>query len=240
MRVLVTRIRSASEKTAKTLREHGHDPVLLPMFTLVDTGDPIPNELFGGYVFTSGNALEILDRRGWFPSESDCVAYCVGDETAQSAKSFGFSKVLSADGNAQDLARLIESDLTDKPVKLLYLAGVKRSFDLQGTLERLGIMIDQTEVYRIEQVHPKAETKQVALDQLGSGAVFFYSHNTAKDVCDEIFEGYESPGSENLVAVAISTKTADAVLKYPWQAVYVADRPTERSMVEKLKEVSLA
>ena len=62
MRVLVTRIQSAAEKTAEVLLDSGHEPVLLPIFELVDTAELIPEIPYDGYVFTSGNAVEIGER----------------------------------------------------------------------------------------------------------------------------------------------------------------------------------
>ena len=162
LRVLVTRIQKAAEKTARALHESDHEPVLLPLFELVDTANPAPVGSYDGYVFTSGNAIEILKLRGWTTPDTNCVAYCVGDETALAAKTLGFSSVSSANGNAQDLANLIGERLHCKPAKLLYFAGIRRSSDLSAALNNPSITLDLAEIYKIERVFPNRESKRSA------------------------------------------------------------------------------
>ncbi|MEM9279281.1 MAG: uroporphyrinogen-III synthase, partial [Pseudomonadota bacterium] len=83
MRVLITRHKVDAAKTAESLKEQGHEPVLLPLFEVADTGNADPSTDFDGYIFTSGNAVSVLDGRGWRCSGNNAVAFCVGNKTAE-------------------------------------------------------------------------------------------------------------------------------------------------------------
>ncbi|MEM9278334.1 MAG: uroporphyrinogen-III synthase, partial [Pseudomonadota bacterium] len=124
--------------------------------------------------------------------------------------------------------------------KLLYPAGVERTFDFSSAFLGTKIDVEIAELYEIRNLIPSDLEVEKALEQLGKGAIFFYSHNTAKHVCKTLFKHSCRERVEGLSAIAISSKTAEPVLKYPWQDVYVADEPTEQSMVSKLHQVSLA
>ena len=56
----------------------------------------------------------------------------------------------------------------------------------------------------------------------------------------EPFDEAELHERKKMIAVVISPKTRDVVLKYPWQDVYVADEPNEQAMIGKISQISLA
>ncbi|MEM7214621.1 MAG: uroporphyrinogen-III synthase [Pseudomonadota bacterium] len=237
MRVLVTRTELAADRTADALRSAGYDPVVLPLTELKDTGAKMPDQTYDGYLFTSGNALEVLSRRGWICPDTGSVAYCVGDQTAAEAKKRGFVDIRSAGGNAQDLVELIKKDRDSETRSLLYPTAVDRSLDFNKALSEFGVCVEVTEIYENRPVFPSTETVFGALQETGAGSVFFYSRKSATHACEILSETSGVHGLGDLSAICISAKTAEPVLMYPWQAVYVAEEPTEQSMVSKLNQI---
>ncbi|MGI9350470.1 MAG: uroporphyrinogen-III synthase [Rhizobiaceae bacterium] len=238
MHILITRAEPAASRTAMALHDLGYRPFVFPLSEVVDTGHEMPVSNFDGYVFTSSNAVRILKSRGWNCGEREIVAYCVGDRTADAANSLGFSQTVSSGGNAENLAELIRMEGEKRPLRLAYPAGVQRSFDIEGVLAGSAVEVETVEIYEVKSIIPPPSEIEKLFSKLGSGIVLLYSHNTAKHVCDVLFGRAGRKLAHRFSVIAISTKTAEAVLKYPWQDVYVADEPTEQSMVMKLNQLS--
>ncbi len=240
MRVLVTRAEPAATRTADLLRSQGYNSVCMRMFRVVDTGASLAPGAYDSFVFTSTNTVRILSSRNWAAPGVSSTAYCVGRRTAEAAGSLGFSTVISVDGTAEDLAQRLKSDFGTIGVRMLYVAGEQRSYDLEGAVAGTGIMLSTSEIYRIVAIKPPFEAVNEVFSEPEAVVVLLYSHKTAKHVCETIFTESYNAAIGPLSAVAISAKTADAVLKYPFQQVYVADEPDEQSMMSKLSEISLA
>lgn len=239
-KILITRAEPAASRTADELSEAGFTPIKLPLFEVVDTGTEFNNEAGDACIFTSANAVEVLKLRDWRPDEKSSRAYCVGEQTAAAAQDLGFSEVISSQGTARDLAYVIVASESGLSRPLLYFAGETRAFDMSLALRQYSIDLQMVEIYRIENVYPSKDNLLRLLEKLSLGFVFLYSHNTAKHVCETLFDGDSSARPNFLSAVTISAKSAQAVLKYPWRQVYVSDEPSEQSMIRKLSEISLA
>jgi uroporphyrinogen-III synthase len=80
----------------------------------------------------------------------------VGAQTAAVAREAGFTKVVSADGDAADLRDLVANGVKKRIFRkrdtLLYLAGEDISRDLAGELAARGLHVVTQTVYRMAQV----------------------------------------------------------------------------------------
>src|ERR1700760_4471186 len=132
MAVLVTRPHPDNEATARALRERGFAVVLAPVMRFEQV--PLPDDLdtdFDGVIATSANAVRAAETRA-----SALLAlplFAVGAHTADEARRVGFTKVISADGDAATLRERVRKDF-ETPGKLLYLAGADLSRDLEAEL----------------------------------------------------------------------------------------------------------
>lgn len=152
MRVLITRAEPAASRTAALIEKSGHEAVKLPLFEVQDTNIEIPKGNFSGYIFTSGNAISILEKRGWKPENPDAPVFCVGEKTAQSAKKLGFSKISYAQGGASKLMpQIIETNLVS-PKNILYFTTPDRSFDVSGYLADYEIDVKNLDIYQALEV----------------------------------------------------------------------------------------
>jgi uroporphyrinogen-III synthase len=155
MRLLVTRPEPDGARTAAALRARGHDVMLAPLLTV----EPEPEADLGpgpwdGVLITSANAVRALAAHPRKGELLDLPLFAVGRRSADAARAAGFAEVVSADGDAGDLARLMMArDRTSQvPVHvrlpLLYLAGGDRAGDLGGALAAHGIATRTVVLYR--------------------------------------------------------------------------------------------
>src|SRR3954465_6435869 len=124
MKLLVTRPEPDNQRTAAALRAMGHDVMLAPMLRIeavpgADLGAPP----WAAILLTSANgARAVADH----PRRSELIALpvlAVGRSSADAARAAGFADVASADGGADDLARLAARCFSGARQPLLYLAG---------------------------------------------------------------------------------------------------------------------
>lgn len=237
---MITRAEPAASRSVARLKDAGFEPLVMPLFKVRDTLASIPEKHHDAFIFTSANAIRVLTARDWRCENVEATAYCVGKRTAEAARVLGFGNVISADGNAGELAQMILKNYSNHPINALYFAGRERSFDMQEAFAGSLVQLEMVEVYEIEAVVPEKAQINRMIEELNSGTVFLYSHKTAKHVCETLFGSVQFDKEHLLNALAISPKTAEAVLKYPWQDVYVADEASEQSMIEKAVKLSLA
>lgn len=147
MRLLITRPEPDATRTARALRERGHDVLVAPVL-ITQTIDAEIKKSYAGVLMTSANAARALlgHRRG---SElTRLPVFTVGVRSAEAAREAGFAQVQSADGGLPDLVDLITTRFAGQSVPLLYLAGEDRAGDLAGDLAARGIGVDTVVVYR--------------------------------------------------------------------------------------------
>jgi uroporphyrinogen-III synthase len=178
MRLLVTRPQDAALRTAAKLRGLGHDVMVTPVLRIDFIPDPeLGRGPFGAVVLTSANAVEALAQHRRLPELQSLTAYAVGRRTMVAAQSAGFAAT-SADGNQQDLARLIvEGGPTILP--LLYIAGEDRTGDLGAALAAQGRTVHTIVAYRAVPVPELAGDAARALAAGRIDGVLHYSRRSA-------------------------------------------------------------
>jgi uroporphyrinogen-III synthase len=146
MRVLVTRPRPDGERTAATLRGRGYHVLVAPLMQV----KPIAAELAGEWsavIISSANAVRALDAKQ-IVLLSKLPLFGVGQRSADAAREAGFTNVRSANGDADDLIRLVAASHADKAATYLYLAGQDRAADVESELARRGIKARTVIVYK--------------------------------------------------------------------------------------------
>ena len=93
MRLLVTRPADQAEQTAQKLRALGHWPIVAPVLEVAPTGAPLPEGAFDIVLATSVQALA-----GFSPTSEHLALplACVGEKTANAARTAGFSVLHAA------------------------------------------------------------------------------------------------------------------------------------------------
>ena len=151
MRLLVTRPAPDGERTAAALRARGHSVMLAPLLSIEpESAVDLGTGPWGGVLITSANAARAIAAHRRKGELLSLPLFAVGRRSAEAAREAEFADVVSADGDAAALARLVAAR-HDKPevrLPLLYLAGEDRAADLAGALAAQGIATQTVVVYR--------------------------------------------------------------------------------------------
>jgi uroporphyrinogen-III synthase len=179
VRLLLTRPVPDAERTAAALRARGHSVVMAPLLQV----QPIANAEIGAgpwaaVLATSANAAHAISQHREHKLLVGIRAFAVGERSAEAMRAAGFASVASADGNVNDLTRVVAAHL-NAPVRLLYLSGDERSGDLAGALRAKGFEVETVEIYRAVAAE---QLPQPAADALASGldGVLHYSRRSAE------------------------------------------------------------
>ncbi len=149
MRVLLTRPEPEAQRTAAALRARGHAVVVAPLLRIEILSDAeLGDGPWAAILVTSANAVRAIAAHRRRRDLLGIPAFTVGRHSAQAMRDAGFSNVVSADGNANDLANLVVARLKPAPAPLLYLAGEERSGDLAGMLRARNFAVHTVLVYR--------------------------------------------------------------------------------------------
>jgi uroporphyrinogen-III synthase len=229
MRVVVTRPQADSERTAAALEALGHEVLVAPLMRV----EPVAVDLAGTWsaiVITSANALQAI------PATADGAktlpVFAVGDRSAEAARRAGFAEVSSANGDINDLVRLVATRGAGAKAPLLYLAGEDRSGDLVAQLAAHGIDAEMKVVYRVvAEVFPPVLA--AALESGDVDAVLHFSRRSA-----ELFvEGARSAGvagpAEDVRHLCLSSQIAEPLAGA--SRIAVAARPEEAVLVALLR-----
>jgi uroporphyrinogen-III synthase len=149
VRLLVTRPEPEGGWTAALLRARGHDVWLVPLLRI----EPATDAVFGagpwaGVVFTSANAVRAAAAHRRFGELAGLPAYAVGARTREAAIAAGFAETVSAEGDVDDLARLIAAKAGDAGLPFIYFAGNDRAGDLAAVVAKAGRTVETVVAYR--------------------------------------------------------------------------------------------
>lgn len=180
MRLLVTRPEPEGGRTAALLRSRGHEVRHVPLLRI----EPMADAVFGagpwaGVVFTSANAVRAVAAHHRFAELAGLPAYAVGARTREAAIAVGFAGTVSAEGDVDDLVRLIAADAGEACLPLVYFAGHDRAGDLAAALRKAGRSVETVVVYRAATVGDFDADVRSAIAGGGIDGVLHYSARTA-------------------------------------------------------------
>jgi uroporphyrinogen-III synthase len=221
VKILVTRPEPGASATAERLQSMGHEAVLAPCLAITLIPPRLP-EHAAALIVTSGQAVPALPE-----SLHHVPAFCVGDVTAGKMRAAGFARVESANGDANDLFRLITA--RHLPGTHILVAGEGNGMRLLGQLREAGIRMLRRKVYAARPIRRLPADASLALAEGEIAAALFYSAETAR-----AFVRMKPPGTDRIAAFALSRKVAAALGGLPWSAIHVALAPTEADMMALL------
>ena len=238
MAILVTRPHPDNEATAAALRGMGHEVLLAPMlrFEAVASG----GDLDAGYhavIVTSANALRAVDLAGH--SLLALPLFAVGEHTAEAARTAGFSRVLSAGGDARALRDHLRARVKAKEMKksarLIYLAGADLSRDLASELGEDGFDVTTRMTYRMVALATLPRESLEAFATNAIAAVLHYSARSAR----AFVEAVQSAGIEisalSVPQCCISASVAAILREAGATRVQAAASPDENALFEALE-----
>lgn len=229
MRLVLTRPRDDSERSAVALRARGHDVLVAPLMR-VETINANIRAHWGAVIITSANAAIALAEHPARAALIKLPLYAVGQRSADAARAAGFTNVTSAGGDLRDLLRTITAARPDAKAPLLYLAGEDRAGDLIGDLEVHGIAAELAVVYRAVTA-PFPPDLIAALKAGEVDGVLHFSRRSA----DNYLEGAKKAGiaaqALEVRHFCLSAQVAEPLAAAGVASIELARRPDEADLI---------
>lgn len=156
--VWITRARPGAEATAAKVAALGFTSIIDPLLEVAPIAASIDLGGVSALAFTSANGVQAFS--GLTDARSPPV-FAVGRATASAAREAGFAQVSSADGDVEDLARLI-SEVSPGPI--LWAGAREPAGDLVAALNQAGVAARGVAVYETIERAP-SEATLALLDQ---------------------------------------------------------------------------
>lgn len=142
-RIWITRTLPSAEKSAEAWTLAGFEPVVAPLLAVKPVKPEIAIPDGAELIITSAQAIRHCGASG-----DDRRVYTVGSATAQIARDHGFTNVVSADGDWEDLLSVIMP--TDNP--LVHVSGQVVRGHLVQRLKARGFQVSRVIVYETQAV----------------------------------------------------------------------------------------
>jgi uroporphyrinogen-III synthase len=230
MRLLVTRPSPDGERTATELRARGHQVLLAPLLRIEAIADAdIGSGPWAAILLTSANGARAIRKHKRCAELLALPVLAVGRASAEAARDASFSDVVSADGDAGDLARLAAARFAGTGQPLLHLAGEDRARDLAGDLGSRGVAVQTAVIYRAVtalRLPAEAETR------LRAGAVDGVLHFSPRSA-DSYLSCTRDLMDRALAPVhfCISERAAAPLRRAGAADIRIADRPNEAALL---------
>lgn len=226
MRLLITRPEPDNARTAEALRATGHEVVLAPLLHIETvSGADLGAPPWAAILLTSANGARALAGH---PRRGELMALpvlAVGRNSAEVARAAGFAHVTSADGAAEDLARLAAARFSGAGAPLLYLAGEDRA----GEWAAPGLAVHTVVVYRAAKASRFPPAARAALEQGGIDGVLHFSRRSVESYLDcgrDIIAAAMRP-----VHYCLSARAAEPLRLAGATRICVAAQPDEASLL---------
>jgi uroporphyrinogen-III synthase len=233
VRLLVTRPEPDSERTAALLRSRGHEVTIVPLLRIEAAGQArLGTGPWAAVLLTSANAARAITSHRRFKELVGLPAYTVGARTRAAAAAAGFTPVLSADGDVDELIALVTAQPPAAKLPLLYLAGSDRSGDLAGSLRARGLQVEIAVVYRSVMV---AELRPDVRAALAAGRVDAVLHYSARSAAAFMAAALTAGIKDLIIRIkhfCLSSQVAAPLIEAGAEAVAVAREPTEAALFE--------
>lgn len=139
--IWITRTEPAATRSADAWAEAGFNPVIAPLLTIkgFDSKPIIPDN--AALIFTSAHGVRHCGLQG-----DNRQVYCVGDATAHVAEAYGFTSVVSANGDWKRLTEVISKN----DHEIVHISGTIVRGRIVETLREQGFDAHRERVYRTE------------------------------------------------------------------------------------------
>src|SRR5947209_4258558 len=232
MRLLVTRPDPDGERTADALRVRGHSVLLTPLLRMEIVPAAWPDQDYAAVVLTSANAARAVQAHAQRGKLTLLPVVTVGPHTTEAAHKAGFSDVQCANGDKDDLAKLLSTRFGPDDPPILYLAGEDRA----GELERApaGAKVVTRVVYRMAKTQSFPAEVISALSQRQIDGVLHFSRRSAEAYvhCADV-AGITNRALEPS-HYCLSHQVAGPLAAAGALGIEIASRPNEAALIELL------
>jgi uroporphyrinogen-III synthase len=230
--VLITRPEPGATDTAARIAAIGLVPIVAPLLDIRPLPIRVPAERIAAILLASGNAVDALSGLCLCRS---LPVLTVGDATARRAQKAGFTKVASADGDAEALAALVRARLRPSDGPLLLAAGRGQSLALAAELRASGYRVARRVGYAAIPVPRLPDQARAALLGHQTRTVLLFSAETARHFVHLVRQAGLLETLADREAITIGPLAAMALKQVPWARIRVAAKPTQDDMLALLQ-----
>lgn len=234
--ILVTRAKGDEHELTEALHELGHHVIHEPL-TEIFLNHTIRAHLEqslrdepNAILITSKHAVQSL---ALLSDIRDICLVCVGTATTEYAMSLGFSRVYEAGPNVDHLISYI-SDGYDDDARFVYISGEHIRSDLPLILASLGMQCERIIAYDAIAAESLSDTLVAQLQRGQIEAVTFFSPRNAEIFIDLLARAECKSATLTMDVFALSEEVAASARKAAWQHIFVAEKPTLASLVERV------
>lgn len=227
--LLLTRPEEDAGDLATALRDIGVDSVIAPLLRIENIPGPLL-ELSGvqGFLLTSANGARALALR---TAVRNLPVYAVGDATARAARGLGFEAVSSADGDVDDLARMVLANCRAKAGDLLHAAGSVVAGDLAATLAAGGFEVRREMLYESTPATALPAVAETALRDDTLDGVVLYSPRTAR-AFDKLVKAAGLSDSLKRLRLFALSDNVERASRAAWDERTVAGKPDQQALLD--------
>lgn len=161
-------------------------------------------------------------------------AFAVGPATAEELRKLGFADIVTGDGTAYSLMRLLQHHLTPETGEIVHVCGHHVACDIASELGVRGYRSKRVVLYRAELRQTLTETGRALGHANRIGAVAVTSQRAAKQLTLLLKKYGLLHITKSASAIAMSEPIADRLTGDGWQRVDVASEPSAQAIVETL------
>ncbi len=232
MHILLTRPLEDCLEMIVRFKSLGHQVSHLPLLNVEKINfDEINFSEFKGIIFTSANAVKLLDTR---KIDKKTLCFCVGSATEKKTRSLGFQNVISASGRVENLKELILQNFDKKNGKLIYFSGEIISVNLDQQLVNEGYNVQRVINYRTNHIQ-KFDKKFVDNLKLNiPEIVYIYSQNSASSFLNFIKVHQLDGKWMNANLMCIGEKTSSILNEIKWKKIFLFNPGEEEFLLYKI------
>ena len=232
MHILLTRPLEDCSEMIVRFKSLGHQVSHLPLLNIekINFGEINFSE-FKGIIFTSANAVKLLDTK---KIDKKTLCFCVGNVTEKKTRSLGFQNVISASGSVENLRELILQNFDKKNGKLIYFSGEIVSANLDQQLINEGYNVKRVINYRTNHIQ-KFDKKFVDDLKLNiPEIVYIYSQNSASSFLNFIKVHQLDGEWMNTNLMCIGEKTSSILNEIKWKKIFLFNPGEEEFLLYKI------
>ena len=232
MHILLTRPLEDCSEMIVRFKSLGHKVSHLPLLNIekINFGEINFSE-FKGIIFTSANAVKLLDTK---KIDKKTLCFCVGNVTEKKTRSLGFQNVISASGSVENLRELILQNFDKKNGKLIYFSGEIVSANLDEQLKNEGYNVKRVINYRTNHIQ-KFDKKFVHDLKLNiPDIVYVYSQNSASSFLNFIKVHQLDGEWMNTNLMCIGEKTSSILNEIKWKKIFLFNPGEEEFLLYKI------
>ena len=232
MHILLTRPLEDCSEMIVRFKSLGHKVSHLPLLNVekINFGEINFSE-FKGIIFTSANAVKLLDTK---KIDKKTLCFCVGNVTEKKTRSLGFQNVISASGSVENLKELILQNFDKKNGKLIYFSGEIISANLDQQLINEGYNVKRVINYRTNHIQ-KFDKKFVDDLKLNiPEIVYIYSQNSASSFLNFIKVHQLDGEWMNANLMCIGEKASSILNEIKWKKIFLFNPGEEEFLLYKI------